>query len=83
VRSSRKGVGGAPRKYDWDALGAAFGAWLHDEPGRDWLGGEAHTRALAELAAELEIEAPDRTTAQPYFGRWLKGYRAFLKADCN
>jgi hypothetical protein len=81
VRLSRKGVGGAPRKYDWDALGAAFGAWLNDATGRDQLGEDAHVKVLATLAEEMNIQAPDRSTAQPYLARWLKGYQAFLRSD--
>ena len=74
----RRGAGGAPRKYPWDELGAAFGAWLHQEPGRDQLSASKHLDALAEIAGELGSEAPDRSTASPYRKAWLKGYRAFV-----
>jgi hypothetical protein len=57
---SRKGVGGRPRKYDWDKLGAAFGAWLHQENYRDRLDERFHLDALAELAGLLGCGVPDR-----------------------
>ena len=78
ARPDRKGVGGAPRQYPWDELGAAFGAWLHEQPGRDRLRPKAHLDALAELAGALGCEVPDRNTARPYLKLWVKGYRAFL-----
>jgi hypothetical protein len=74
----REGIGGAPRKYPWDELGAAFGAWLHEEPRRDQQRPSQLLEALADIAERLGREAPNRTTAQPYLNRWLKGYRAFV-----
>lgn len=76
--TGRKGMGGPPRKYPWDALGAAFGAWLHEQPGRAELKNKAHQDALAELARHLGCRPPERSSAQPYIRLWLEGYRAFL-----
>jgi hypothetical protein len=76
VRTDRRGVSGAPGKYPWHALGAAFGAWLHEKPGRAGLDERDHLDALAALAAELECEIPPRTTAQRYLHLWLEGYMA-------
>jgi hypothetical protein len=59
----RRGAGGAPRKYPWDELGAAFGAWLHQEPGRDRLPASKHLDALAEIAGELRARC--RTGTRP------------------
>jgi hypothetical protein len=76
---SRKGVGGAPRKYDWDALGAAFGAWLHDQPGRaDALPktkGKIRRDAVKELAVKLGMDPPDDDSIRPYMKKWLDAYR--------
>lgn len=72
-----KGKGGAPRRYDWDKLGAAFGAWLHDEPGRDLLAPTEHLAALHTLCDLLGSPQPERQTAAPYLTRWLKAYRIF------
>jgi hypothetical protein len=81
AKADRKGIGGAERRYPWDELGAAFGAWLHQEPGRASLRNKKHLDALADLAAKLGCEAPARSTAQPYLAKWLKGYRAYLKDE--
>jgi hypothetical protein len=60
-RAAGKGAGGAPRKYPWDVLGAAFGAWLHQEPGRADLEERHHLKALGELATRLGPDVPERS----------------------
>jgi hypothetical protein len=75
---SRKGVGGAPGKYDWNALGAAFGAWLHNEPGRADERPKVKYDAVRDLAVQLGMEPPTDRSIQPYVKTWVDAYRRTL-----
>jgi hypothetical protein len=71
--------GGAPCKYPWDQIGAAFGAWLHDGNGRARLPFPEHHDAVLELAAALGAEGtPDQETVRRYVKIWKAAYLATL-----
>jgi hypothetical protein len=70
---------GRPRDYPWDEVGAAFGAWLHQEPGRPGLRFRVHYDAVVDLLHELgHAGTPDQETVRPLVKRWKAGYLATL-----
>jgi hypothetical protein len=75
----QKDKGGAPRQYDWDGLGAAFGTWLHQELGRTKLRFSQHYKIVCDLAAELGDQPPSEGSVRPYLKKWLNGHRKALK----
>jgi hypothetical protein len=68
---------GAPQKYDWEKIGVAFGAWLHDQPGRDVLMPKDHEAAIADFALQLGFDVPGRSSIFEHLSRWLDAYKAF------
>ena len=77
--SQPKGKGGAPRKYPWDKVGAAFGAWLHDEPGRARLPFRVHYAAVTDLLHLLGCNGtPDQETVRPLVRAWADAYLTTL-----
>jgi hypothetical protein len=71
---------GAPRKYDWDAIGPAFLNWLHDKEGRAELPFPACYDAVVELAHNLgHDDTPDQETVRPHVRRWKATYLKTLR----
>jgi len=74
-----KGKGGAPQKYPWSKIGAAFGAWLHEKPGRAQLPFPKCYDAVVDLMYRLgEAEPPDKETVRNYVKEWKAAYLATL-----
>jgi hypothetical protein len=57
---------GDNQEYDWDEIGAAFGAWLHDQPGRVSLTPSEYLKAVQDLFEAMGHTLPDRNTAAPW-----------------
>jgi hypothetical protein len=77
----RQNKRGAPRKYRWDEAGAAFGAWLHDQPGRAEIGFREHLGVIQAIMHALGDETPDEESIRRYWRRWVDGFTTFSKIE--
>jgi hypothetical protein len=80
LQDAEKNKGGSPRRYNWDVAGAAFGAWLHDQPSiLDMPQPEKRKKVDAVLAELGFMTIPDPKTVDRYIEMWIKGYRVYEK----